>query len=167
MLLCRCCYYCVHLLCQICHWSTSRSRCIHSSSFLFVVYMKAKCRCSVGRTADVLHLCSCSHAVDMHWMYGPHLNTQDSPSTTASVLLLLSLNTEPSSTLCTRWIPALLSPPDRTGITARPAVVTCSGGPGQIHSDERREGNTGRVVRISFLTVGHAPEKMSHRQPWN
>lgn len=38
-------------------------------------------------------------------------------------------------------------------------MVTCSGGPGQIHSDERREGNTGRVVRISFLTVGHAPEK--------
>ena len=114
-LLCRCCCYCVNFLYQICNWPSSRSRCIHSSSLLFVVYMTAKCRCSVGRTADVLHLCSCSHTVDMHWMYGPHLNTHTQGFTLNSSIcvvvviehwaLLHTLHTED---------PCLLSPPHRT-----------------------------------------------------
>lgn len=166
MLLCRCCYYCVHLLCQICYWSTSRSRCIHSSSLLFVVYMKAKCRCSVGRTADVSHLCSCSHAVDMHWMYGPHLNTQDSPSTTASVLLL-SLNSEPSYTLCTRRIPACS--PSPTGLRDH-----SSSGRGYLQRWPRADPQWWAEGREYWAGRPHQlPDrrpcswKMSHRQPWN
>lgn len=108
--------------------------------------------------------CSCVDSI-----HGPHLITQESPSTTPSHLYYCChalFNTE-SAVLSHTHMEDTCSPDRARWIITLDwaTMVTCSGGTGQIRdSDERREMNTGRVVHISLRSVGHAPE-MSHREP--